>query len=56
MLWVYGHSSFLNFSSAGSESDVYRRQILMSKDGPRAERVNPCAAELFASIFHSLAV
>ena len=25
-----------------SESDVYRRQILTYKDGPRTERVNPC--------------
>ena len=41
MLWIYAN---FNSFSAGivfytSESDVYRRQILTYKDGPRAERV-----------------
>ena len=39
----YGSTSIIGiliFSEPGpSESDVYRRQILTSKDGPRAERV-----------------
>ena len=35
MLWVYCNYKFLIFFSAGI---VFRRQILMSKDGPRAER------------------
>ena len=44
MLWVYGHYNYLNSLSAGDilytpESEVYRRQILTYKDGPRAERV-----------------
>ena len=36
MLWVYGYYKYFNSFSAGI---VFRRQILMSKDGPRAERV-----------------
>ena len=51
MLWVYSHSFFLFLRSPHwkywrlktSESDVFRRQILTSKDGPRAERVKCCA-------------
>ena len=40
MLWVYDHYIFFNsFSARMSESDVYGRQNLTSKDGPRAERV-----------------
>ena len=46
MLWVYCHYKYLDTFSTGpfytSASDVYRRQILSYKDGPRAERVN-CA-------------
>ena len=47
MLWVYGHliRYILILSEGGrlytSESDVYRRQILTYKYGPRAARVNP---------------
>ena len=33
-----------------SESDVYRRQIMTYKDGPRAERVNPTAGERFVLV------
>ena len=45
MLWAYVCFNYVNYFSAGtvfytSESDVYRRQILTYKDGPRAERVN----------------
>ena len=29
-----------------SESDVYRRQILTSKDGPRTERVKPAVVHV----------
>ena len=36
MLWVYGHYRYFNSVSAGIVSDVYKRQILASKDGPRA--------------------
>ena len=36
MLWFYGHDIFFNSFSAGT---VFRRQILTSKDGPRAEKV-----------------
>ena len=50
LLWVYDHYIFLTLSVRGSTLDV----ILTSKVDPRAERVNPCAAGLFASIFHSL--
>ena len=44
MLWVYGHNKCFYFFQCGdrlhtSESDVYRRQILTYKDGPRTERV-----------------
>ena len=43
MLWVYGHYNSFNFFSVCtvfkmSESDVSRRQILTSEDGPRDER------------------
>ena len=46
MLWGYGHNRYFNSFSAEdrlytSESDVYRRQILTYKDGPRNERVKP---------------
>ena len=34
-----------------SVSDVYRRQILTYKDGPRTERVNPYSADLVHSRF-----
>ena len=37
MLCVYGHYKFYNSFSARA---VFGRQILTSKDGPRAERVN----------------
>ena len=40
MLWEHGHYHFFNLSVRGSSSDVRGRQILMSKDGPHAERVN----------------
>ena len=40
MLWIYGHYKWFNSFCAGAESDVYRRQILMYKDGSRTERVN----------------
>ena len=44
MLWFYGIIN-ISFFQCGdrlytSESDVYRRQILTCKDGPRTERVN----------------
>ena len=56
MLWVYGHWKYLKKFQCGdclytSECDVYRRQILTYKDGPRTVSVKLCAAELFASIF-----
>ena len=35
MLWVYGHYKLFTSFSAGT---VFRRQILTSKDGPRAEK------------------
>ena len=43
MLWVYGqYKYFISYCTGTifihSESDVYRRQILMYKDGPRAVR------------------
>ena len=43
MLWAYNLYIFFLFIQCGdrlytSESDVYRRQILTYKDGPRAER------------------
>ena len=34
-------SAWAVYSLYTSESDVYRRQIMLSKDGPHAERVNP---------------
>ena len=39
-----------------SESDVYRRLILTSKDGPRGERVNilVCKPHVFFVIFVSI--
>ena len=37
MLWICGHYKYLNSFSART---VFRRQILTSKDDPRAERVN----------------
>ena len=45
MLWPYGHYKLLVLSVRGPtleplEPDVYRRPILTSKAGPRAERVN----------------
>ena len=46
-LLVYGHYKLLIISARGwtsSESDVYRRQILTSKVGPRTERVDRCCA------------
>ena len=43
MLWVYSIINILLFQSGDrlqtSESDVYGRQILTSKVGPRAKRV-----------------
>ena len=36
MLWVYGHNIFCNSFSTGI---IFRRQILTSKVGLRAERV-----------------
>ena len=57
MSWVYGHYIlFISLFLWTSESDVYRRQILTSKDGPRAERVNPLSAKLFNLNFHPLEV
>ena len=35
VLWVYGRYKYVNSFSAGT---VFRRQILTSKDGPRADR------------------
>ena len=43
MLWVYGHYNYCNSFSAGI---VYRREILMSKDGPRTERVHPSTTKV----------
>ena len=34
-------------STLTSDSDIYRRQILTSKVGPRTEKINHCVAELF---------
>ena len=43
MLWVYDHSkygiSFSTWAVYTSDYDVYRRQILTYKDGPRAQGV-----------------
>ena len=44
MLWVYDHNKYISYFSAGirlytSQSDIYIRQIMTWKDGPRAERV-----------------
>ena len=43
MLWVYDHYKYWFFQCGDrlykSESDVYRRQILTYKDGPRTEKV-----------------
>ena len=44
MLWVYGHYKYFNslyvfIRLYTSETDVYRRQILTYKDGPRTEGV-----------------
>ena len=54
MLWVWGHYKCLFFQCGdrlyASESDVYRRQILTYKDGPRAERVLSNQLLLFASV------
>ena len=54
MLWVWGHYKCLFFQCGdrlyASESDVYRRQILTSKDGPRAERVLSKQLLLFANV------
>ena len=44
MLWVYDQYKYIDSYSAGSESDVYRRQILTTKVNPRAVRVNPLTA------------
>ena len=54
MLWVYVHGIF--FRVWGSESDVNRRQILTSKDGPRAERVNVSPSFPFENIKLMLAI
>ena len=43
LLWVYGHYEYENFSTRGSTSD-YRREILTSKVGPRAEWFNAYVA------------
>ena len=42
MLWIYGRYKYLMLSMRliTSESDVYRRQNLTYKDGPRDEWVN----------------
>ena len=41
MLWVYGHVLFFEYGYRlqTSESDVYKRQILMSKFDPRNKRL-----------------
>ena len=44
MLWVYGQK-FGNSFSAGSD---FSRQIRMSKDGRRVERVNSCSSLLLS--------
>ena len=44
-------TSYSESESESSESDVYRRQILTYKDGPRAERVNdPCISKDIESL------
>ena len=40
MLWVYGHYNFIQCFIMTRYYDVYRPQILTSKIGSRAERVN----------------
>ena len=51
MLWVYDHAkygnSFSTWAVYTSDYDVYRRQILTYKDGPRAQGVNITAAATF---------
>ena len=46
MLWVYDHYNLFNSFSAGI---VYRRQILTSEDGARAEGINQA---IQYNIFH----
>ena len=54
MLWVYDHYKYFNSFNAGT---VFIRQILMHKDGPRTERVNPGgSSELFNFILQSFEV
>ena len=54
MLLVYEHYIFCNSFRAGID---FRHQSLMkSKDGPRAESVNPLTAKLFNLNFHPLEV
>ena len=43
MLWVHGHYKLFYSFTAGT---VFRRQILTSQDGPRAERVNTIAINI----------
>ena len=40
MLWVYGHYKYVALSVQESTLDVCRHQILTSKDGALAERVD----------------
>ena len=57
----YGCTNIINLVylfSAGtvfirSESDVYRRQILTDRDGPRAERVNHCPV-VYIDVFKNI--
>ena len=62
MVWVYGHYKYFTLSVRGPtldvriwrlKSDVYRRQILMSKVGPRAERGNTSQVLPFGFVMHS---
>ena len=55
MLLAYGLYKYFQFFQRVdrlymSESDVYRRQILTDKDGPRAERVNPILGRCWTSV------
>ena len=55
MLLAYGLYKYFQFFQRvdrlyTSESDVYRRQILTDKDGPRAKRVNPILGRCWTSV------
>ena len=52
MLRVDGYHKYVHSYSAGSESDVYRRQTLTSKVDPRAVRVKGHPQRLDVTIMY----